>query len=86
VWSLEADLPHLLDLTRQLLTPGPSFMVLTAYAIRASFLSIHEVTADLIGHRPGTISSGELAVRETGEPTRPGRLLATSMYSRFIGA
>ncbi len=86
VWSLEADLPHLLDLTRQLLAPGPSFMVLTAYAIRASFLSIHEVTADLIGHRPGTIASGELAVRETGDPARPGRLLATSMYSRFIGA
>ena len=86
VWSLEADLPHLLDLTRQLLAPGPSFMVLTAYAIRASFLSIHEITADLLGHRPGTIASGELAVRETGDPERPGRLLATSMFSRFTGA
>lgn len=86
VWSLEADLPHLLDLTRQILAPGPSFMALTAYAIRASFLSIHEITADLIGHRPGTIASGELAVRETGDPARPGRLLATSMFSRFTGA
>ena len=44
VWSLEADLPHLLDLTRQILAPGPAFAVLTAYAIRASFLSIHEIT------------------------------------------
>lgn len=86
VWSLEADLPHLLDLTRQILAPGPSFTVLTAYAIRASFLSIHEITADLLGHRAGTLSSGELAVRETGDPTRPGRLLATSMFSRFLGA
>nr|WP_210199935.1 class I SAM-dependent methyltransferase [Pleomorphomonas diazotrophica] len=86
VWSLEADLPYLLDLTRQILAPGPSFMVLTAYAIRASFLSIHEITADLLGHRAGTLSSGELAVRETGDPTRPGRLLATSMFSRFLGA
>ena len=86
VWSLEADLPHLLDLTRQILAPGPAFAVLTAYAIRASFLSIHEITADLLGHRPGTITSGELAVRETGDPERPGRLLATSMFSRFIGA
>ncbi len=86
VWSLEADLPHLLDLTRQILAPGPAFAVLTAYAIRASFLSIHEITADLLGHRPGVLSSGELAVRETGDPTRPGRLLATSMFSRFLGA
>ena len=32
------------------------------------------------------ITSGELAVRETGDPSRPGRLLATSMFSRFLGA
>ncbi|WP_237153001.1 class I SAM-dependent methyltransferase [Oryzibacter oryziterrae] len=86
VWSLGEDLPHMLDLVRQILKPGPSFMVLTAYAIRASFLSIHELTADLFGHRLGRISSGELVVRETGDPSRPGRLLSTSMFSRFEGS
>ncbi len=75
----------MLDLVRQILAPGPSFAVLTAYAIRASFLSIHELMADLLGDRPGQLSSGELALRETGLSGTPGRLLSTSMFARFEG-
>lgn len=86
VWSLAEDLPHMLGLLRAILAPGPSFMVLTAYAIRASHLSIHELAADLFGHRAGRLASGELAVRESGDPARPGRLLSTSMFARFEGA
>lgn len=86
IWSLNDDLPHLVDLMRQLLAPGPSFMILTAYAIRASFLSIHELVGDLLGHRAGVLSSGELAVRETGDRSQAGRLLSTSMFSRFEGS
>nr|WP_244635671.1 class I SAM-dependent methyltransferase [Chthonobacter albigriseus] len=86
VWSLNEDLPHMLDLVRRILAPGPSFMILTAYAIRASFLSIHELAADLVGHRQGRLESGELVLVETGDPTRPGRRLSTSMFSRFEGA
>lgn len=85
VWSLNEDLPHMLDLCRQILKPGPAFMVLTAYAIRASHLAFHELTADLFGHRLGRLVSGELAVRETGDPSRPGRLMPTSMFVRFEG-
>nr|WP_246329566.1 class I SAM-dependent methyltransferase [Chthonobacter rhizosphaerae] len=85
VWDLTEDLPHMLDLVRRILKPGPSFLVLTAYAIRASFLSIHELTADLLGDRPGTIRSGELVLRETGLPGQPGRRLSTSMFTRFEG-
>jgi 23S rRNA (cytosine1962-C5)-methyltransferase len=86
VWNLVDDLPHLMDVVETILVPGPSFLVLTAYAIRASFLSIHELTADVIGHRPGVLTSGELALRETGAPAVPGRLLSTSMYARFEGS
>lgn len=85
VWSLTEDLPYLVGLVRELMKPGPSFMTLTAYAIRASFLSIHELVADLVGHRPGTLTSGELAVRETGLGDTTGRLLSTSMFARFEG-
>lgn len=85
VWSLNEDLPHMLDLVRSILAPGPSFAVLTAYAIRASFLSIHELMADLLGDRPGRLESGELALRETGLAGTPGRLLSTSMFARFEG-
>lgn len=86
VWSLEADLPHMLDAVRKILAPGPSFLVLTAYAIRASFLSIHELVADLLGHREGLITSGELVLVETGLPETPGRRLSTSLFTRFEGA
>jgi 23S rRNA (cytosine1962-C5)-methyltransferase len=86
VWSIGEDLPHMLDLVRQILAPGPSFLILTAYAIRASFLAIHELTADLLGDRRGRLESGELTLRETGHPDLPGRRLSTSMFSRFEGA
>lgn len=85
VWNLTDDLPHMLDLVRAILAPGPSFAILTAYAIRASFLSIHELAADLLGDRAGRLESGELALRETGLPGTPGRLLSTSMFARFEG-
>ncbi|WP_207620509.1 class I SAM-dependent methyltransferase, partial [Oharaeibacter diazotrophicus] len=85
VWNLTDDLPHMLDLVRAILAPGPSFAILTAYAIRASFLSIHELAADLLGDRPGRLESGELALRETGLPGTAGRLLSTSMFARFQG-
>jgi 23S rRNA (cytosine1962-C5)-methyltransferase len=86
VWSLEADLPHMLDLCRQLLKPGPSFLALTVYAIRASHIAFHELAADLLGHRPGRLVSGELAVRETGDSARTGRLMPTSMFARYEGS
>jgi 23S rRNA (cytosine1962-C5)-methyltransferase len=85
IWNLTDDLPYLVDVVERLLAPGPSFLTLTAYAIRASFLSIHELLADVVGHRPGVIASGELAIRETGVAETKGRLLATSMYARYEG-
>jgi 23S rRNA (cytosine1962-C5)-methyltransferase len=86
VWNFTDDLPHLLGLARELLAPGPSFVVLTAYAIRMSFLSIHELLADVLGHRDGRIESGELTLRESGSTDQPGRLLSTSLFARFEGA
>ncbi len=85
IWNLTDDLPHLVDTVERLLAPGPSFVTLTAYAIRASFLSVHELVADIFGHRPGILTSGELALREMGDPATTGRLLGTSMYARFEG-
>jgi 23S rRNA (cytosine1962-C5)-methyltransferase len=85
VWNLNDDLPHLVDTVEHLLAPGSSFLTLTAYAIRASFLSVHELVADILGHRSGILTSGELALREMGDPAAKGRLLGTSMYARFEG-
>jgi 23S rRNA (cytosine1962-C5)-methyltransferase len=74
VWDLFQHLPEMLRLCRELLKPG-GFLILTAYAIRASFLSLHRLSEDVLG--PG-VESGELALKDQG-----GGLLATSLFSRW---
>jgi 23S rRNA (cytosine1962-C5)-methyltransferase len=77
VWDLFRDLPGLVGLCRQLLKPT-GFLILTAYAIRASFLSLHRLCAGVLG---GEVESGELALRERDG----GNLLATSLFCRWSG-
>ena len=69
------------------------FRRITYYYDRPDVLSVFTVKitapkaeAPILLSNGNPVSSGELAVRETGDPTRPGRLLATSMFSRFLGA
>ncbi|ODN72138.1 class I SAM-dependent methyltransferase [Methylobrevis pamukkalensis] len=83
VWNLFDDLPHMLDLCRSLLSPDPSFVILTAYSIRASFLAGHELMGDLFGDLPGRLESGELVLRETLADGGTGRALSTSMFTRW---
>lgn len=75
VWDLFRDLPEMLRLCRELLKPG-GFLILTAYAICASFLSFHRLSEEVLG--PG-VELGELALQDQG-----GGLLATSLFSRWI--
>jgi 23S rRNA (cytosine1962-C5)-methyltransferase len=75
VWELFAALPEMLAICRDLLKPEGSFLILTAYAIRASFLSLHRLCEETLG---ANVASGELALREGN-----GGLLATSLFSRW---
>lgn len=79
VWDLFAGLPPLMRACVSLLSDTPLFLILTAYSIRASFLSIHELSAECLAVRGGLIESGELVIREEGG----GRGLSTSLYSRW---
>ena len=74
VWDLFRDLPEMLKLCRELIAPG-GFVILTAYAIRASFLSTHRLCEEILG---SGVESGELALKQDG-----GGLLATSLFSRW---
>ena len=80
VWDLFAGLPPLLRACVSLLADDPLFLVLTAYSIRSSFLSIHELSAECLAARGGLLESGELVIREPGAA---GRGLSTSMFSRW---
>src|SRR5262249_58824503 len=64
VWELFDHLPALLADVARLLAPAHAFMILTAYAIRASALSIDRLTKATLAQRGGVVESGELAIRE----------------------
>lgn len=85
VWHLFDHLPMMLDLCREILAPSAKGLVLTAYSIRASFYSMHELMRDTMRGRGGVVESGELVIREAGlDGTTPGRALSTSLFSRWV--
>lgn len=87
VWHLFDHLPRMLDTCREILSPEARGLVLTAYSIRASFYSIHELLRETMRGRAGIVESGELIIREAGLDGRsPGRALSTSLFSRWVPA
>jgi 23S rRNA (cytosine1962-C5)-methyltransferase len=85
VWQLFDHLPLMLDICRELLAPNAVGLVLTAYSIRASFYSIHELMRETMRGAGGVVESGELVIREAGLDGRSaGRALSTSLFSRWV--
>ena len=82
VWQLFDDLPAMADICREILTPKPLAVVLTAYSIRASFFAIHALMRDTFAGMGGRIESGELVIRDKSA----GRALSTSLFSRWVAA
>lgn len=85
VWQLFDHLAAMLDICREILSPEARGLVLTAYSIRASFYSIHELMRETMRGRGGRVESGELIIREGGlDGLTPGRALSTSLFSRWV--
>jgi 23S rRNA (cytosine1962-C5)-methyltransferase len=80
IWQLFDHLPKMLDICRDLLSDDAIGLVLTAYSIRASFYSIHELMMETMRGRGGLVESGELIIRETSPSSRA---LSTSLFSRW---
>ena len=79
IWSLERDLPELMELARQLLSDNAAYLVLTVYAIRMSALALHALMHEAMQGAGGDIMSGDMAVREDAR----GLLLPTAIFSRW---
>jgi 23S rRNA (cytosine1962-C5)-methyltransferase len=79
VWNIFEHLRPLLRTCRELLSDDALFLILTAYSIRASFVAIDELAAEILAGLGGTLESGELMLREQGG----GRALSTSLFSRW---
>jgi 23S rRNA (cytosine1962-C5)-methyltransferase len=80
VWELFESLPELLQNCRSLLSPQPCFVVLTAYAIRASALSIYYAMQEMVSGLGGSLETGEMALVEKSA----NRLLSTAIFSRWV--
>ena len=81
VWEFFTALPDLLEQLRLLLSPRPVFIVLTAYAIRASAVSVHYALQEMVSGLDGHIETGELALQERSA----GRILSMAIFSRWSG-
>ena len=80
VWRLEEGLPGLIADCARLLDAKSRFLFLTVYAVRMSSLALAGLLDEALGHLPGTIEHGDLAVAEAGEG---GRILPTAIFARW---
>jgi 23S rRNA (cytosine1962-C5)-methyltransferase len=79
VWKLERDLPALLDLCSQVLSPEPLFALLSAHTPGVTPLVLEHLLADMLGHRGGLLMSMEMVI-----PHRDGaRVLPSGALARW---
>lgn len=79
VWEFFESLPELLENCRALLSAQPLFVILTAYAIRASALSAYYAMQEMTAGLGGEIETGELALIERSA----GRRLSMAIFARW---
>jgi 23S rRNA (cytosine1962-C5)-methyltransferase len=79
VWEFFKMLPYLLQEIKPILASQPIFLVITAYAIRASALSLYYTISEMMSGYHGKVTSGELVINEKSA----GRILSMAITSRW---
>jgi 23S rRNA (cytosine1962-C5)-methyltransferase len=77
VWEFYKLLPLLLESCSQVLSKNPRFILLTAYAVKASSLTLYEVVEEMMNKFNGNTRAGELALKEKSG----NRLLSRAIYA-----
>ena len=80
IWDFFNDLPILLKLITQILTPEPIFIILNSYAIRSSHLALHYALNETMRRFSGKVESGELSIFEDQEDPRQ---INTAIFARW---
>jgi 23S rRNA (cytosine1962-C5)-methyltransferase len=80
VWEFYKFLPDLLDACRAILTPDPLFIQLTAYAVKASAVTMYYAVREMMSSFNGTTSAGEIGLPEVSQ----GRYLSTAIFARWL--
>jgi 23S rRNA (cytosine1962-C5)-methyltransferase len=79
VWEFYKLLPDLLQDCQKVLSKKPLFVILTAYAVKASSLTLYYAVQEMMQAFNGSTQAGELALVEKSQ----GRLLSTAVYARW---
>lgn len=79
VWDFNRDFPKLLTNCQQLLSDTPLFVLVNAYAISSSSITLANTLNDAFKSLLGNIENGELTLKETSG----GRLLSTGIWARW---
>jgi 23S rRNA (cytosine1962-C5)-methyltransferase len=79
VWKIEEDLPKLLDLCMQVLTPQPVFLILVSYATEYSSTVLRNILDQKMKSHNGIVEHGELTLQQQSN----GFILPTAMYARW---
>jgi 23S rRNA (cytosine1962-C5)-methyltransferase len=79
VWDFNRDFPKLLANCKQLVSPNPLFVLVNAYAISSSSITLANTLNDYFETFGGHIENGELTLKETSA----GRLLSTGIWARW---
>lgn len=79
VWDFNKNFPTLLNNCRKIISDTPLFVLVNAYAISSSSITLANTLQDYIGKSDGYIENGELTLKETSG----GRLLSTGIWARW---
>lgn len=82
VWEFYELIPTLLDSCSQILSEKPLFVIITAYAVKASSLTLYNAISEMMSEWEGQTSAGELVLREQ----TAGRLLSKAIFARWKSA
>ncbi len=79
VWEFYKLLPILLQESKNILSANPQFILLTAYSVKASALTLYNALGDMMKDKRGTTIPGEVVIKEKSA----GRLLSRSVYASW---
>ncbi len=79
VWEFYKLIPILLDACRQILAPDPLFIQLTAYAVKASSITLYYAMEEIMRSFEGKTTAGELGLIEKSR----GRFLSMAIFARW---
>ena len=72
-------LPNLLSACREVLSEQPQFIVMTAYAVKASAVTLHYALQEVTHRLKGQVTAGEVGLQEKSA----GRILSTAIFARW---